>query len=68
MAVLKYHSIDESKIKRLDISIKIKIGEIINIRNKKLYTSYLNAIESGAILPPDKNLGVFAVRIAPESI
>ena len=30
---------------------------------KKVYTSYLNAIKSGAIIDPDKDKGVFAVRI-----
>jgi hypothetical protein len=65
MAVLKIHSVDETKIGRCDIRKHIDLNGITNIRKKKVYNLYLSAIKSGTIIDPDKSKGIFAVRIDP---
>jgi len=49
MAILKHHSYDENKIRRYKYFKDISNNDILNIRTKEAYKTYLNAIEKNVI-------------------
>lgn len=64
MAVLKYHSFDEKKIKRYKIGSMVKHGRISNLRTESDIGSYYNALDRGAIF--DYNgVNLVVLRIDP---
>lgn len=64
MAILKHHSYDVNKIKRYRNFKNISNNDIINIKTKEVYKTYLNAVQNNAIIDFDINTNTgFFIRI-----